>query len=52
VGKKDGKQRLVIDYRKVNAVTVADVTSQRLVLLDLSVFFYKASEDPLLSCTS
>jgi hypothetical protein len=24
VGKKDGKQRLVIDYRKVNAVTVAD----------------------------
>jgi hypothetical protein len=25
VGKKDGKQRLVIDYRKVNAVTVPDL---------------------------
>jgi hypothetical protein len=24
VGKKDGRQRLVIDYRKVNAITVAD----------------------------
>jgi hypothetical protein len=28
------------------------VTSQRLVLLDLSVFFYLAFEYPLLSCAS
>jgi hypothetical protein len=50
---KKGQKKRNGNFNFTAAGTVShDVTSQRLVLLDLSVFFYLAFDDPLSSCTS